>query len=190
MLVPRQRLDEVVAIAADEAEKLTVGDPLQSPNLGPVVSCAQFDKIQALIQSGIEAGARLVSGGPGRPEELAKGFFVRPTVFADVSNDMAIARQEIFGPVLVIIAYDSVDEAITIANDSPFGIAGYVQGQDAATLQRVARGLRVGQVVINQAAPEPLAPFGGYKQSGNGREWGEFAFEAYLETKAILGGAA
>lgn len=190
MLVPRDRLDEAVEAAKSEAEQLTVGNPLENPDLGPVVSQAQFDKIQSLIQSGIEGGAKLIVGGPGRPHGLNKGFYVRPTIFAEVSNDTAIAREEIFGPVLSIIAYDAIEDAVAIANDSPFGIAGYVQGKNPATLSKVAEELRVGQVVINQAAPDPLAPFGGYKQSGNGREWGEYAFEAYLEIKAILGSAA
>jgi aldehyde dehydrogenase (NAD+) len=190
MLVPRTRMQEAMDIAHQTAESLEVGDPLGTPFFGPVASRAQYDKIQGLIKTGVEEGATLVSGGLGRPRGLDRGFYVQATVFGNVRNDMTIAREEIFGPVLVIIGYGSVDEAVVIANDSPYGIAGYIQGSDAATLNAVAAALRVGQVVINQAPPDPMAPFGGYKRSGNGREWGDHAFEAYLEVKAVLGGPA
>jgi aldehyde dehydrogenase (NAD+) len=187
MLVPRGRQDEAKAALAAEAAKIAIGDPLDNPDVGPVVSRAQFEKIQRLIEQGIEEGATLVAGGPGRPTGLTKGFFVRPTVFADVSNSMTIAREEIFGPVLCVIPYDTVDDAVRIANDSEYGLAGYIQGTDEGLIDEVASRLRVGQVLINQPHPDGMAPFGGYKQSGNGREWGDFGFEGYLEVKAVLG---
>jgi aldehyde dehydrogenase (NAD+) len=187
MLVPRVRLDEAIDIARTTAGAIRVGSPEQAADIGPVVSRRQFDKVQAMIRQGIDEGARLIAGGPGRPEGLGSGFFVRPTVFA-ATNSMSIAREEIFGPVLCVIAYDTVEQAIDIANDSPFGIAGYVQGRDEAAIAEVVERLRVGQVSINYPTPDPMAPFGGYKESGNGREWGDHAFEAYLELKAVLGG--
>ena len=140
-----------------------------------------------MIEIGIAEGATLVAGGPGRPDGLNQGFYVRPTIFADVDNTMTIARQEIFGPVLCVIGYDSVDEAVAIANDSEYGLAGYIQGKDEAVIADVAARLRVGQVLVNQPHPDGMAPFGGYKQSGNGREWGDFGFEGFLEVKAVLG---
>ena len=188
MLVPRERMDEVAEILRTATESLTVGSPADSPDVGPVASRSQFDKIQGLIQSGIDEGAELAAGGPGRPADLAKGFYVKPTVFTNVTNDMAIAREEIFGPVLCVIPYDSIDQAVSIANDSDYGLAGYIQGKDQATIADVASRLRVGQVIVNNAHPDAMAPFGGYKQSGNGREWGDHAFEAFLEVKAVLGG--
>ena len=187
MLVPAERMAEAIVAARTAAGHLRIGDPAADPDLGPVVNRIQFDRIQTLIETGIAEGATLVAGGPGRPEGLAKGFYVRPTVFADVRNDMTIAREEIFGPVLTIIPYKTVDEAIQIANDSPFGLAAYVQGRDPRLIAEVASLLRVGQVLINQPQPDPMAPFGGYKQSGNGREWGDHGFEGFLETKALLG---
>ena len=190
MLAPNTRMEEVVAIARKTAEAITVGDPNGNAELGPVVSELQWNKIQGLIQKGIDEGATLVAGGPGRPEGLAKGYYVKPTVFADVTNDMTIAREEIFGPVLTILGYDTVDQAIAIGNDTPFGLAAYVQGKDPKTLRHVASGLRAGQVNINGAGMDIMAPFGGYKQSGNGREWGDHAFGEFLETKAELGYAA
>jgi aldehyde dehydrogenase (NAD+) len=186
MLVPMARMAEASRLAAEAADALHVGDP-QEAKMGPVVSRIQFDRIQTLIQAGIDDGATLVAGGPGRPEGLDTGYYVRPTVFGDVTNDMTIAREEIFGPVVSLIGYDDIEQAITIANDSPYGIAGYVYGSDPATIQEVASRLRVGQVIVNHATPDPLAPFGGYKQSGNGREWGAHAFEGFLEVKAVLG---
>ena len=140
-----------------------------------------------LIQKGIEEGATLVAGGPGKPEGLEKGYYVKPTVFADVNNEMTIAREEIFGPVLAILGYDTVEEAIAIANDTPYGLAAYVSGTDPEATRKVASRLRAGQVNLNSAAPDMMAPFGGYKQSGNGREWGDHAFAEFLEIKAILG---
>lgn len=186
MLVPGERMAEACAMAAEAANALRVGDPLTS-EIGPVVSAIQYDRIQALIQGGIDDGATLIAGGTGRPAGLEKGYYVRPTVFGHVTNDMVIAREEIFGPVVSIIGYSSVEEAIEIANDSPYGLAGYIFGQDADTIAEVARRLRVGQVIINHATPDATAPFGGYKQSGNGREWGDHAFEGFLELKAVLG---
>ena len=186
MLVPAERMDEAVAAAREAAASWVVGHPDGDARLGPVASRAQFDKIQRLIQAGIDEGATLVAGGPGRPEGLTDGFYVRPTVFADVTNDMRIAREEIFGPVLVMIAYDDVEAAIRIANDTDFGLAAYVQGE-LTEAQAVARRIRAGQVLLNNAELDLTAPFGGYKQSGNGREWGEAAFADFLETKAIVG---
>jgi aldehyde dehydrogenase (NAD+) len=150
----------------------------------------QWNKIQGLIRKGIEEGATLVAGGPGRPDRLERGYYVKPTVFSDVTNDMTIAREEIFGPVLAIIAYDSLDQAIAIGNDTPYGLAAYIQGKDPALIADVASRLRAGQILVNASGTDPMAPFGGYKQSGNGREWGDHAFAEFLETKAVLGLAA
>jgi aldehyde dehydrogenase (NAD+) len=186
MLVPRARMDEAMAVAREAAAAVTVGDPNGDVAMGPVVSKAQFNSIQEYIQKGIEEGATLVAGGPGRPDGCAKGFYVKPTVFANVTNDMVIAREEIFGPVLVIIGYDNVDHAIEIANDSDFGLAGNVAGADLEKARAVARRIRAGWVGINDGF-DFNAPFGGYKRSGNGREWGEFGFHEYLEVKGILG---
>jgi aldehyde dehydrogenase (NAD+) len=190
MLVPRGRLAEVVELARATAEATTVGDPNGNARLGPVVSELQWNKIQGLIRKGIEEGATLVAGGPGKPEGLERGYYVKPTVFSDVTNDMTIAREEIFGPVLAIMAYDSLDQAIDIGNDTPYGLAAYIQGEDKKLIADVASRLRAGQVIVNAGAFDPMAPFGGYKQSGNGREWGDHAFAEFLETKAVLGLAA
>ena len=187
MLAPRARMDEVKAAAKAAAEALTVGDPTGDVTLGPVVSDVQWNKIQTLIAKGIEEGATLVTGGVGRPDGLTAGYFVKPTIFADVAPDMTVAREEIFGPVLSIIAYDSEEEAIEIANDTVYGLAAYVQSGDLAHAREVARRLRAGQVIINNAGPDLMAPFGGFKQSGNGREWGDHAFTEFLEVKATLG---
>ena len=187
MLAPNKLMDQVVAIAKATAEATTVGDPAGNSELGPVVSELQWNKIQGLIRKGIEEGATLVSGGPGRPDGLERGYYVKPTVFAGVTNGMTIAREEIFGPVLTILGYDTVDEAIAIGNDTPYGLAAYVQGKDPAQLRHVASRLRAGQVNINGAGLDIMAPFGGYKQSGNGREWGDLAFGEFLETKAEIG---
>jgi aldehyde dehydrogenase (NAD+) len=165
---------------------VTVGDPTGDAVIGPVVSGAQFEKVQSLIQKGIDEGATLVTGGVGRPEGLDKGYFVKPTVFANVTNDMSIAREEIFGPVLSILGYDSVDQAIEVGNDTEYGLAGYVNGADLDKAREIASRLRAGQVSINGGA-DMTAPFGGYKMSGNGREWGDYAFHEFLETKAVLG---
>jgi aldehyde dehydrogenase (NAD+) len=186
MLVPGSRMAEVKEIAKAAAEAHTVGDPTGNAAMGPVVSETQFDKIQGLIRKGIEEGATLVTGGPGRPEGLDKGYYVKPTVFADVTSDMTIAKEEIFGPVLAILGYGSEEEALTVANDTEYGLAAYVQGEPEHA-KSVARQLRAGQVNINGAGVDFMAPFGGYKMSGNGREWGDHAFAEFLETKAILG---
>ncbi len=187
LLAPRARMDEVKALAAAAVAKATVGPPDGDVQLGPVVSRVQWDRIQMLIAKGVEEGAVLVAGGPGRPEGLEAGWYVRPTVFADVTPDMTVAREEIFGPVLVILAYDDVDQAIEIANDTPYGLAAYVQGSDLGQVREVASRLRAGQVLVNNAGPDMTAPFGGYKQSGNGREWGAHAFAEFLEIKALVG---
>ncbi|WP_063011297.1 aldehyde dehydrogenase family protein [Nocardia kruczakiae] len=186
MLVPAARMDEAKDAARAAAGTVTVGDPNGEVAMGPVVSGAQFDKIQALIRKGIDEGATLVAGGTGRPEGLDVGFYVKPTVFADVGNDMTIAREEIFGPVLTILGYDSLDHAIEIANDTDYGLAGFVAGADLEQARAVARRIRAGSVAINDGF-DFGCPFGGYRKSGNGREWGAYGFEEYLETKAILG---
>jgi aldehyde dehydrogenase (NAD+) len=186
MFVPRDRMEEAKGIAKAAAEAMTVGDPTGNSVLGPVVSKTQYDKIQGLIQKGIDEGATLVAGGLGRPEGLEKGYYVKPTVFADVTNDMTIAREEIFGPVLAMLPYDSLDQAIEEGNDTIYGLAAYVQGPEEEARSVAAR-LRAGQVTLNGAGPDFMAPFGGYKQSGNGREWGDHAFAEFLETKAIIG---
>ena len=191
MLVPASRHAEAVAIAKTAAERMKVGDPFQDGvKLGPVVSEVQFKKIQGLIQTGIDEGAELVTGGVGRPEGLGTGFYVKPTVFAGVKNSMTIAREEIFGPVLAILPYETEEEAIAIANDTPYGLSGYVSSGDLDHARRVASRLRTGNVHLNGAQLAFDAPFGGYKQSGNGREWGVNGFEEFLETKAVLGYAA
>ena len=187
MLVPRGKMEETVAIARQAAEGVTVGDPDSDVAIGPVVSEVQWNKIQGLIQKGVEEGATLVAGGPGRPEGLNRGYYVRPTVFADVTPQMTIAREEIFGPVLSILAYDDVDQAVSIANDTEYGLAAYVSGGDLGKVREVASKLRAGQVSLNGAGGDFMAPFGGYKQSGNGREWGDYAFHEFLEVKAVLG---
>ncbi|HSV04698.1 MAG TPA: aldehyde dehydrogenase family protein [Phenylobacterium sp.] len=186
MLVPTKRMAEAMAVAKEAADQVTVGDPNGNAMLGPVVSEVQFNKIQALIKKGVEEGATLVTGGPGRPEGLDKGYYVKPTVFGNVTNDMTIAREEIFGPVLSILGYESVDQAIEIGNDTEYGLAGYVNGADLDQARKIAKRIRAGQVSINGGS-DMTAPFGGYKKSGNGREWGDFAFHEFLETKAILG---
>jgi aldehyde dehydrogenase (NAD+) len=187
LLVPRARMPEACAAAAEAVKVLTVGDPTTEVRLGPVVSRAQFEKVQGLIQSGIDEGATLVAGGPGRPRGLDLGYFVRPTVFGNVSNDMRIAKEEIFGPVLVIIPFDSIEDAIQIANDTEYGLAAYVHAADLPTARRIAHRLRAGQVLLNGASFDLTAPFGGYKRSGNGRECGDLAFHEFLEIKAVLG---
>ena len=186
MLVPAPRMAEAAAIAKETAEAMTVGDPNGNHRLGPVVSDVQWSKIQGLINKGIEEGATLVTGGPGRPEGLVRGYYVKPTIFADVTNDMTIAREEIFGPVLAILGYDSLDQAVEIGNDTEYGLAAYVNGADLETLHDLAARLRAGQVSINGVS-DRNAPFGGYKTSGNGREWGEYAFHEFLEIKAVMG---
>jgi aldehyde dehydrogenase (NAD+) len=188
MLVPASRQAEAIEIAKATAAQIKVDDPnAAGVTIGPVVSETQFKKIQGLIQKGIDEGATLVTGGTGRPEGLAKGYFVKPTVFANVKNDMTIAREEIFGPVLSILPYKDEEEAIRIANDTAYGLSGYVSSSDLDHARRVASRLRTGNVHLNGAPADFSAPFGGYKQSGNGREWGSFGFEEFLEVKAVLG---
>ncbi|MEX2124075.1 MAG: aldehyde dehydrogenase family protein [Woeseia sp.] len=188
MLVPKGRLEEAAAIAAKRAQATPPGDPKdESTRMGPVVSEAQWKKIQDLIQKGIDEGATLVAGGIGRPAGLAKGWFVKPTVFSNVRNDMTIAREEIFGPVLSIIPYGDEDEAVRIANDTPYGLSGYVTSGDLQRARKIAVRLRTGMVHINGAPLDSLAPFGGYKYSGNGREWGARGLEEFLEVKSIYG---
>jgi aldehyde dehydrogenase (NAD+) len=188
MLVPEARLEEVEAIAKGVADALVVGDPREpATQLGPLANAAQFRKVGAMIQAGLDEGAKLVAGGPGRPAGLSRGFYARPTVFSRVRPDMRIAREEIFGPVLSVIAYRDEDEAVAIANGTVYGLAGYVQSRDLEHARRVAKRLRAGQVHINYPDWSPYAAFGGYKQSGNGREYGAAGLEEYLETKTILG---
>jgi aldehyde dehydrogenase (NAD+) len=186
MLVPKSRKDEALAIAKATLEQVKIGDQDDKSAIGPVASKAQFDKVQGLIQKGIDEGATVVVGGLGRPEGLDTGYYVKPTVFADVSNDMTIAREEIFGPVLCVLGYDDLDQAVEIANDTEYGLAGYVSAADLDKAREVARRIRAGSVAINHAF-DLNAPFGGYKRSGNGREWSQFGFDEYLEVKAALG---
>jgi len=188
MLVPAAKLAEAEAIAAKVTESVVVGDPsAEGTTMGPVVSEVQFNKIQGLLEAGVAEGAKVVTGGPGRPEGLDKGYFIRPTVFSEANNEMTIAREEIFGPVLTMIPYDSEEEAIRIANDTPYGLAGYVQSGDIDHARDVASKIRAGNVHINGAAGGFDVPFGGYKQSGNGREWGHHGFTDFLEIKAVEG---
>jgi aldehyde dehydrogenase (NAD+) len=191
MLVPRARVAESVAVAKQVAEATKVGDPgSDTTAIGPLSSKLQFEKVQRLIQVGIDEGAKLVAGGPGRPEGFARGYFVKPTVFAEVRNGMTIAREEIFGPVLCIISYEDEDDAVRIANDTAYGLSGFVTSGDVERARRVARRIRSGNVHINGARVDFGGCFGGYKQSGNGREWGESGMEEFLELKAIFGYAA
>lgn len=187
MLVPADKMEQAEAIAKDTAQSIIAGDPkAETTVIGPVASEVQFNKIQALIEKGIEEGANLVSGGPGKPEGLATGYYVKPTVFSRVNNQMTIAREEIFGPVICLIPYGSDEEAIQIANDTLYGLSAYVSGSPDRS-QTIAAQLRAGNVHLNGAPVDFANPFGGYKQSGNGREWGEAGFEEFLETKAVLG---
>jgi aldehyde dehydrogenase (NAD+) len=188
MFVQRGQQAQAIEIAKAAAEKVKVGDPKQDGvTIGPVVSKLQYDKIQALIEKGIKEGATLVTGGLGRPDGLNRGYYVKPTVFANVTNDMTIAREEIFGPVLSILPYDTVDQAVSQANDTVYGLSGYVYGGTLDGAKAVAKQLRTGNVHLNGAGPDFGAPFGGFKQSGNGREWGEYGFLDFLEVKAMLG---
>ena len=187
MLVPKAKMTDAIEIAKAAAAKASVGDPSnEKTRLGPVVSELQFNKITALIEKGIAEGAELIVGGPGRPEGIDKGYFIQPTVFANVTNDMTIAREEIFGPVLTILGYEDDEDAVRIANDTEYGLSGYVSGEPAHA-EKIARQIRTGMVHINGAGPDFSSPFGGYKKSGNGREWGVEGFEEFLETKAMLG---
>ena len=188
MIVEDSVYDRVVEIAAKVAGTVQVGDPAKpGKQLGPVVSKLQFDKIQKLIETGVAEGARVVAGGPGKPKGFETGYFVRPTIFADVNNQMTVAREEIFGPVLCILRFRTLDEAIAIANDTPYGLAAYVQTGDKAKARAIARQLRAGSVYLNGAGQDYETPFGGFKQSGNGREWGKHGLTEYLELKAING---
>ena len=188
MIVPLAKMKEVAAIAKGVADKTKAGDPrAEGTTIGPVVNRIQWDKIQALIQKGVEEGATLVAGGPGQPEGVNKGFYVRPTIFADVTKDMTIAREEIFGPVLAIMGFKDEAEAVELANDTPYGLAGYVSAGTVERARKVGRQIRAGNVNLQGVPNDRTAPFGGYKQSGNGREWGKFGLEEYLEVKAIAG---
>lgn len=187
ILVPRARLDEFTAAATAVVEGLKVGDPTDPATMiGPLVSAKQWDRVQGYIAKGIAEGARVLTGGPGKPEGLEAGCYVRPTLFADVTNDMTIAREEIFGPVLSIIAYEGDDEAVAIANDTTYGLQAYVMGGDPVRARAVGDRLQAGRVLINGVRHEPLAPFGGFKQSGLGREMGVFGLEAHLEPRTVL----
>jgi aldehyde dehydrogenase (NAD+) len=191
MLVPAAKLAAVEEIARKVAESVVVGDPkAEGTAVGPVVSKIQFDRVEGFIAQGISEGAKVVIGGPGRPAGLSKGYFVRPTIFSNVTNDMVIAREEIFGPVLCILPYQSEEEAIQIANDTPYGLAAYVWSKDAARARHVGARIRAGQVILNGARGDMNTPFGGFKRSGNGREWGEHGLRDFLEIKAMLGADA
>ncbi|MGI8938180.1 MAG: aldehyde dehydrogenase family protein, partial [Iamia sp.] len=187
MLVPQDRRDEIVDIIRDEVESTwTLGDPANGGGrLGPLLSDAPRERVRGYIRAGIEEGATLVTGGDDAPDDLPTGYYVKPTVFADVDNAMTIAQEEIFGPVLSVIAYDDTDDAVRIANDSTYGLAGGVWGADATRAEAVARRLRTGQVDVNGGSFNPLAPFGGYKMSGIGRELGMYGLEEYLQTKSL-----
>jgi aldehyde dehydrogenase (NAD+) len=188
MLVPAAKLAEVEAIARRVTATVIVGDPAsEKTTVGPLVSKLQFDRVEGYIEKGIAEGAKLVTGGAGRPEGLSKGYFVRPTIFSGVRNDMTIAREEIFGPVLCILPYESEDEAVEIANDTPYGLAAYVWSQDNVRARRVGNRIRAGQVALNGASGDMKTPFGGFKMSGNGREYGEFGLRDFLEVKAVIG---
>jgi aldehyde dehydrogenase (NAD+) len=187
MLAPNTLMDQVCAIAKQVAETWTPGDPTGNARMGPVVSEAQWNKVQGLIRKGMDAGATVVTGGLGKPEGLETGYFVKPTILAGVTNDMAVAREEIFGPVLCILGYDTLDEAIEIGNDTDYGLAGYVQSADIDKARAVGREIRAGYISLNNAGLDLNVPFGGYKQSGNGREFGDYAFSEFLELKSVLG---
>jgi aldehyde dehydrogenase (NAD+) len=188
MLVPAAKLAEVEAIAKRVAESVVTGDPTsEKTNLGPLVSKLQFERVEGYIAKGIAEGAKVVIGGSGRPDGLTKGYFVKPTIFSNVRNDMTIAREEIFGPVLCILPYDNEDQAVQIANDTPYGLAAYVWSKDNLRARRIGGRIRAGQVTLNGASGSMNTPFGGFKMSGNGREWGEFGLRDFLEVKAVIG---
>jgi aldehyde dehydrogenase (NAD+) len=188
MLVPAAKLAEVEAIAKRVAESVVTGDPTsEKTNLGPLVSKLQFERVAGYIAKGIAEGAKVVTGGSGRPDGLTKGYFVKPTIFSNVRNDMTIAREEIFGPVLCILPYDNEEQAVQIANDTPYGLAAYVWSKDNLRARRIGGRIRAGQVTLNGAAGSMNTPFGGFKMSGNGREWGEFGLRDFLEVKAVIG---
>lgn len=187
VLVPEARMKEVLAKLQQEVAAFRVGAPADADvMIGPMVSRKQYERVQSYIRLGLEEGAELLAGGPGRPEGIERGWFSRPTIFAGVHNEMRIAREEIFGPVLSVISYRDEEEAIRIANDTSYGLQAYLHGSDPERLQAIANRLESGRVVINAAPHEPFAPFGGFKQSGIGREFGEFGLEGFLEPKAIL----
>jgi len=188
MLVPSHRMDEAIKVAGDAANAVQIADPTSDGMImGTVVSKLQYDRIQSLIEQGVDEGAKLVAGGLGRPEHLNRGYYVRPTVFGNVNNDMTIAREEIFGPVLCILPYESENDAIDIANDTVYGLSGYISSGDPESIKRVSGKLRTGMIHVNGVPGDLNAPFGGYKRSGNGREWGAEGFEDYLEIKAVMG---
>jgi aldehyde dehydrogenase (NAD+) len=188
MLVPAAKLSEVEAIAKRVAATVVVGDPTAAEtSVGPVVSKLQFDRVEGFIEKGIAEGGKLIAGGAGRPDGLAKGYFVKPTIFSNVRNDMTIAREEIFGPVLCILPYDTEEQAIEIANDTPYGLAAYVWSKDNVRARRVGSRIRAGQVALNGASGDMKTPFGGFKMSGNGREYGEHGLRDFLEVKAVIG---
>ena len=187
MLVPNKLLDEVCVLAKEAVENWKPGDPKADSRMGPVISETQWNKIQGLIQSGIKEGAKLVTGGPGKPEGLEQGYYVKPTVFRDVNNNMEIAREEIFGPVLSIIGYDTEQEAVELANDTEYGLGGYVHSKNIAHARDIAAQIRAGYISLNNAGLDLNVPFGGYKHSGNGREFGDQAFGEFLEYKSMVG---
>jgi aldehyde dehydrogenase (NAD+) len=186
MLVPASHYQQAVDAAKATIAKVKVGNPEEhGHHIGPLVSEAHFNKVQTMIQQGIDEGATLLAGGVGKPTGFETGYFTKPTIFTDVNNQMTIAREEIFGPVLVMISYESEEQAIEIANDTPYGLAAFIQSEDIDRAKRVARKIRAGMIIINGASHYYTSPFGGYKQSGNGREWGEFGFDDFLETKSV-----
>jgi aldehyde dehydrogenase (NAD+) len=188
MLVPESKMDEVIEIAKNTLNKIVVGNPeSETTTIGPVVSEVQYNKIKNLIEIGIKEGATLVGGGTNSPEGYNKGYYIEPTIFANVTNDMTIAREEIFGPVLSILGYKDEQDAINIANETIYGLSGYVSSENIENAKSVASKLRTGMVHINNAPGDQSAPFGGYKMSGNGREWGEFGLEDFLEIKSVMG---
>ena len=189
MFVPKDRQDEAIAVAKAAAEAVVVADPAGAGDatIGPLANKRQFEKVQAMIEIGVKEGATLVTGGVGRPDGFNRGYFVRPTVFANATNEMTIAREEIFGPVLTIIPYETEADAIRMANDTVYGLSGYVQSENLDHARAVARQIRAGMIHINGASVDQAAPFGGYKQSGNGREWSDFGLEEFLEVKAVMG---
>jgi aldehyde dehydrogenase (NAD+) len=186
--VPASKLAEVEAIARRVTAEVVVGDPKsEKTTVGPLVSRIQFDRVERYIEKGIAEGAKLLVGGTGRPEGLSKGYYVKPTIFSGVRNDMIIAREEIFGPVLCILPYETEEQAVQIANDTPYGLAAYVWSKDNVRARRVGNRIRAGQVTLNGAAGDMQTPFGGFKMSGNGREYGEFGLRDFLEVKAVIG---
>ncbi len=187
-LVPKSKHDEFIEAVKAVLPNYRVGDPQDGTNfLGPLISEQQYERVQGYIEKGIEEGATIVEGGTGKPEGMEKGYYVKPTVFTNVKNDMVIAQEEIFGPVMSVITYENIDEAIEIANDTIYGLAGYVVGEDQETVQKVANSIRAGRIIVNGASGDFSAPFGGYKQSGIGREWGDYGIEEYLEVKSVVG---